>query len=80
MVYTVIYKENNEVVHVYLVNVFSKFGGSHKILSDNGTEFKNKLFVQVASTLGMKQVFSSLYYQQSNWHIENVHNFLKMCI
>ena len=43
-----------------LVNVYSKFGGSHTILPDNGTDFKNKLFTQIASALGMKQVLSSL--------------------
>ena len=30
----------------------------HKKLSDNGIKFKNKLFAQVAPTLGKKQVFS----------------------
>ena len=36
-------KEADKVLHAYLVNVYSKFGGSHKILSDNGTKFMNKL-------------------------------------
>ena len=35
-------KETDEIVHSYLVNVYLKFGGSHKVLSVNGTEFKNK--------------------------------------
>ena len=54
MVLTTIY----EAVHAYLVNVYSKFGQLYKILSENDTEFKNKLFLQVPSTLGMKQIFS----------------------
>ena len=37
-------KTAEEVVQAYLGHVYSKFGGSEKILSDNGTEFKNKLF------------------------------------
>ena len=37
--------EADIVVHVYLVNVYSKFGGLHQILSYNGTDFKNKLFM-----------------------------------
>ena len=37
-----------EVLQAYIDNVYSKFGGSLKILSDNGTEFKNKIFEQVA--------------------------------
>ena len=33
-----------EVIQAYIDQVYSRFGGSLKILSDNGTEFKNKLF------------------------------------
>ena len=73
-------KEVEKVEHTYLANVYSRCGGSHKILAHNGAEFKNKMFAQVASTLGRKQVFSSSYYPQGNRQIENDHNFLKMCI
>ena len=73
-------KEGDKVVHAYVFNVYSMFGGPHKILSDIGTEFKNKLFAQVAFTLGIKEVFSSPYYPQDNGCIENVYNFQKMCI
>ena len=41
-------KAAEEVTQEYIDNVYSKFGGSLKILSDNGTEFKNKVFEQVA--------------------------------
>ena len=34
-------KTAEEVFQAYVDNVYSKFGGSIKILSDNGTEFKN---------------------------------------
>ena len=68
------------MLHVYIVSIYSKFGSSHEIFSYNGTEFKKKLFVQAASTLGMKQVFCSPYYPQGNRHIENVQYFVKMCI
>ena len=44
-------KEAGEVVHTFLDNIYSKFGGSHKILSDNETEFKNTIFAQVALDL-----------------------------
>ena len=37
-------KTAEEVTQAYIDNVYSKFGGSLKILSDNGTEFKNKSF------------------------------------
>ena len=46
-------KTAEEVLQAYIDNVYSKFGGSVKILSDNGTEFKNKIFEQVAKELGV---------------------------
>ena len=36
-------KTSEEVIQAYIDNVYSKFGGSLKMLSDNGTEFKNKM-------------------------------------
>ena len=36
--------------------------------------------MQDASTLEMKQIFSSPYYSHDNGHIKIEHNFLKMCI
>ena len=47
-------KTAEEVIQVYIDNVYSKFGGSLKILSDNGTEFKNKICEQVAKEFGVK--------------------------
>ena len=46
-------KTAEEVVQAYMDNINSKFGGSMKILSDKGTESKNKIFEQVAEELGI---------------------------
>ena len=46
-------KTTKEVIQAYIDNIYSKFGGSMKILSDNGTELKNKIFEQVAKELGV---------------------------
>ena len=35
-------------------HVYCKHGGSLKILSDNGTEFKNKLMEEVSKELGVE--------------------------
>ena len=43
-----------EVVKAYVDHVYSKFGGSIKMLSDNGTEFKNELFTEVAKELSVE--------------------------
>ena len=47
-------KKAPEVITAYIEGVYSKFGGSEKILSDNGSEFKNQLFEKVAKELGSR--------------------------
>ena len=62
---TLFTKEVDKVVHTYLVYMYSEFGGSHKVLLGNSTEFKNK-FMHVASPLEMRQAFSFPCYSQGN--------------
>ena len=38
---------------MYIDHIYCKFGGSLKILTDNGTEFKNELFDKVAKELAV---------------------------
>ena len=74
-------KTAQEVIQAYLCHVYSNFGGSEKILSDNGTEFKNKLFEEVASQLGVEyKVYTPPYRPQCNGKIEGFHKYLKSCI
>ena len=74
-------KTAEEVLQAYIDNVYSKFGGSLKILSDNGTEFKNKIFEQVAKELGVVyKIYTPPYHPASNGRIEGFHAFLKACI
>ena len=69
------------VLKAYMDNVYCQFGGSIKILSDNGTEFKNKLMEEVSGELGVEyKVYSPPYRPQSNGRIESFHYFLKACI
>ena len=44
----------SEVIQAYVNEVYAKFGGSVKILSENGTEFKNQLFTDMATQLGVE--------------------------
>ena len=74
-------KTAEEVIQAYIDNVYSKFGGSIKILSDNGTEFKNKIFEHVAKELGVvHKLYTPPYHPASNGRIEGFHAFLKACI
>ena len=74
-------KSAETIVRAYIKEIYSKYGGSRKILSDNGTEFKNKLFEQVAHELGIEhKVYSPPYHPVSNGRIEGFHSFLKACL
>ena len=64
-------KKAEEVTQTYLNEVYYRFGGSRKILSDNGTEFKNKMFEEVVKKLGCEvRAYSPPYRPQSNGKIE----------
>ena len=74
-------KTAEEVMNAYMDHIYSNFGGSIKILMDNGTEFKNKLFKEVIQKLGTEfSIHSPPYRPQSNGKIEGFHRFLKTCI
>ena len=62
-------------------HAYSKFGWSDKIRSDNGTEFKNRLFKDVAKQLGVEyKVNIHSYRPQCNGKIKGFHKYLKICI
>ena len=74
-------KTVEEVSKAYLDHIYSNFGRSIKIMMDNGTEFKNKLFKEVIEKLGTEfSIHSPPYRPQSNGKIEGFHRFLKTCI
>ena len=74
-------KSAEEIVDKYLAHVTFTFGHSRKILSDNGTGFKNTLFEEVAKQLGVeRKMYLPVYRPQANGHIEGFHKFLKECI
>ena len=71
-------KTAEEVLQAYIDNIYPKFGGSIKILSDNGTEFKNMIFEQVAKELGVvHKLYTPPYHPASNGRIEGFHAFLQ---
>ena len=63
------------VVQAYLSSLLlAHKGGSVAILSDNGTEFKNKVLNEVCDKLGIKRLPSNPFHPQGNTKVENVHN------
>ena len=80
-VYLSLIKKLTTIVKAYLKHVYCLFGGSEKILSDNGTEFKNTYFAEIAQRLGVKyKIYSPPYHPASNGKIESFHYWLKACI
>ena len=58
-------KITSEVVQARIDEVCNKFGESVKILSGNETKFKNQLFTNLATQLGIEhKVYSPPYHPQ----------------
>ena len=54
-------KNAETICEAYRDNVYCTFSGSSRILTDNGSEFKNKEMQEVCDTLGLKHIFSPVY-------------------
>ena len=64
----------------YTDNICCVFGPSKKILTENGTEFKNKLWTDVFKRMRTEHRTSPIYSPQCNGRIEGFHKFLKVTI
>ena len=73
-------KTANKVVNAYIDNIYCLFGPSKKILTDKGTEFKNKLWKEVFDLLRIEHRFTPVYSPQCNGKIEGFNKFLKATI
>ena len=69
-----------DVIKAYIDHICCTFGPSRRILTDNGTEFKNKLWTEVFEKLRIEQKFTPIYSPQCNGRIEGFHKFLKATI
>ena len=73
-------KTAEEVVKAYLNHICCVFGPSKKILTDNGTEFKNKMWEEVYKLLRTQHSVMPIYSPQCNSRIEGFHRFLKATV
>ena len=73
-------KHAEDVIRAYIDHICCTFGPSRKILTDNGTEFKNRLWTEVFEKLRTEQKFAPIYSPQCNSRIEGFHKFLKATI
>ena len=73
-------KSAETIVKAYMDHIYSAFGGSLCMLTDNRSEFRNDMFVEVCDKLGIKKIYSPVYTPQSNGKLEGFHHFFKACI
>ena len=73
-------KKAEDIINAYLNHICCIFGPSRKILTNNGTEFKNKLWTEVYEKLRTEHKVTPIYSPQCNGRIEGFHRFLKSCI
>ena len=73
-------KRAEDVVKAYMDNICCAFAPSKRILTDNGTEFKNKMWAEVFKRLRTEHRTSPIYSPQCNCRIEGFHKFLKATI
>ena len=73
-------KRTEDVIKAYIDHICCTFGPSRKILTDNDTELKNKLWTEVFEKLRIEQKFTPIYSPQCNGRIEGFHKFLKATI
>ena len=69
-----------DVIKAYIDHICCSFGPSMKILTDNGTEFQNRLWAEVFKKLKTEQKFTPIYSPQCNSRIKGFHKFLKATI
>ena len=74
------YKHVEEVINAYINHICCTFGPSKKILTDNGTEFKNKLWTDIFNKLKTEHNVKPIYSSQCNGRIEGFHKILKATI
>ena len=58
------------MIQAYLLSILAHRDGSVANLSDNGTEFKNKVLNEVCNQLGIKRLFYNSFHPQGNVRIE----------
>ena len=73
-------KTAEEVIKAYLNHICCVFGPSKKILTDNGTEFKKKMWEDVYKLLRTQHRVTPIYSPQYNGRIEGFHRFLKATV
>jgi len=70
-------KDAGSVADAFIEHFFTLFGPPRTLLTDNGSEFTNRLFRQVCQILEIKTLYTTCYHPQANGMVERVNRVLK---
>ena len=68
------------VAKAFVENIICRFGTPRELLTDNGSQFVGKLYVEVCRLLGIKKLKTTPYHPSANGIIERMHRSLKTMI
>lgn len=69
------HKTAENVAHLFLEEIFPRYGCPAEILTDSGTEFVNEILQHITKTLGIAHIRTSYYNPRAN-KIERWHRFI----
>ena len=73
-------KTGKTICDAYRAHIYCIFGGSARILTDNGTEFRNEQMDELCKQLNVRRVYSPVYTPEANGRLEARHHFFKACV
>ena len=73
-------KTAGTICDTYRAHIYCIFGGSARILTDNGTEFRNEQMDELCKQLNVQRVYSPVYTPEANGRLEAWHHFFKACV
>ena len=69
-------KTVDTIAHFIIGEIFPRYGACLQIVTDNGTEFENKVVKETLEELNISHVTTSYYHPQSNAKVERFHRTL----
>lgn len=69
-------KTGETIAHLIIEEIFPRYGACLQIVTDNGTEFENRVVKETLETLNISHVTTSFYHPQSNAKVERFHRTL----
>ena len=69
-------KKGETIAHLLIEEIFPRYGSCLQLVTDNGTEFDNRIVKETLEALNISHVTTSFYHPQSNSKVERFHRTL----